>query len=108
MQHRCSAAVLIAAAGDQTTEPSKLVIRIIPINGRSPKAVVPTLVSTISIHVHHPKSIVQAIPINRQLVKAIFKTIPINSLRDHLSGQFQLIESTRHQLFRQFQLIDCL
>ena len=38
------------------------IARIIPINGRSPKAVVPTVVPTISIHV--PKSIVRAIPIN--------------------------------------------
>ena len=50
------------------------IVRIIPINGRSPKAVVPT----ISIHVHHPKSIVYAIPINRQLVKTNFRTISIN------------------------------
>ena len=50
------------------------IVRIIPINGRSPKAVVPT----ISIHVHHRKSIVQAIPINRQPVKTIFRRIPAN------------------------------
>ena len=49
------------------------IVRIIPINGQSPKAVVPT----ISIHVHRPKS-VQAIPINRQPVKTVFKTISTN------------------------------
>ena len=43
---------------------------------RSPEAVVPTVVPKDSIHVHHPKSIVQAIPINRQPVKTIFRTIP--------------------------------
>ena len=45
---------------------------------RSPEAVVPIVVPKNSIHVHHPKSIVQAIPINRQPVKTIFRTIPTN------------------------------
>ena len=65
---------------------SNSIVRIISIIARSPKAIAPT----ISIHAHHPISIVRAVPINRQPVKTIFKTIPINSLRDHLSGQFQL------------------
>ena len=60
------------------------IVRIIPINGWSPKAVVPTVVPTFSIHVHRPKSIVQAISINKQPVKTFFRTIPINSLRDHV------------------------
>ena len=36
----------------------KPIVRTILINGQSPKAVVPTN----PIHVHHPKSVVQAIP----------------------------------------------
>ena len=54
------------------------IVRIIPINGRSPKAVVSTVVPTTSFHVHHPKSIVQAAPINRQPAKTIFRTILID------------------------------
>ena len=38
-------------------------------------------------------------------MKTIFRTIPIDSLRDHLSGQFQLIESTRHQFVQAIQII---
>ena len=85
------------------------IVRIIPINGRSMKAVVPTVVPTSSTHVHYPKSIVQAISINRQPAKTISGQFQlIDSLRDNLCGQFQLVESTRHQLFRQFQLMDSL
>ena len=76
---------------------------------RSPEAVVPTVVPKDSIHVHHPKSIVQAIPINRQPVKQFSGQFQlISSLRHHLSGKVQLIESTRQQVFRQFQVIDSL
>ena len=52
------------------------IIRII--NGRSPKAVVPTVFPTISIHLQHPKSIVKEIGTNRQPVKTIFRTVPID------------------------------
>ena len=54
------------------------IVRIIPINGRSLKAVVSTVVPTLSIHVHHPKSIGQSIPFHRQPVITIFRTIPFN------------------------------
>ena len=99
----------VVTTGLQIAQPSKTRLSgIIPIKGRSPNAVVPTVVPTISIHVHHPKSIVQEIPTNRQPVKAFFPGLfqLVDSVRDRLSGQFKLIESTRHQLFRQFQLIN--
>ena len=54
------------------------IVRIIAIYGRSPKAVVRTVVPTISVHIHHPKSNVQAIPINIHHVKTILRTIPID------------------------------
>ena len=70
------------------------IVQIIPINGRSPKAVVPTVVPTFSIHVHHRKikcSVIQSIDSLRKQFSGQFQLI--DSLRDHLSGQFQLIES---------------
>ena len=66
----------------------KPMVRTIPNNGRSLKTVAPTS----PFHANDPKSIVQAIPINREPVKSLpaqFQSI-IGSLRARLFGQFQL------------------
>ena len=70
----------------------KPIVRTTPINGRSLKAVAPT----IPIYVNHQKSIVQAIIelelIDKNRLPAQFQST--SSLRAHLSGQVQLFRST--------------
>ena len=34
------------------------------------------------------------------------QSIPIDRLQNHLTGQHQLLESTRHQLLKRIQLLD--